>query len=145
MEVKSFWRPTKAALEALQSAGVALERRAAPNANLFLGATLPEGFEIVRRGTPACETVVGVIGERAEILAEDVAKTAAIFAAERLSLRPGCGSPDGQLAHDDGISVEALVHCGETLPQYKGVEMPWHCHALFQRARAAAFRVAISA
>lgn len=145
MEVKSFWRPTKAALEALQSAGVSIERRSAPNANLFLGATLPEGFEIVRRGTPACETVVGVTGERAKWLAEDVAKTAATFAAERLSLRPGCGSPDGQLAHDDGIAVEALVHCGETLPQYKGVAVPWYCHPLFHEARAAAFRVAIAA
>lgn len=74
MEVKSFWRPTNAAFEALQSAGVALERRSDPNANLFWGATLPEGFEIVRRGTPACETIVVVTGERAKWIAEKVAK-----------------------------------------------------------------------
>jgi len=143
MEVRSFWRPTTAALAALQAAGVSLERRSAPNAETLWGATLPEGFEIVRRGSPACATIIGVAGERAAWLAEAVIGTAERLAAERLAVRPGCGSPDGRNAHDDGIAIEALLHVGESRVQYKGVSMPWHTHPLFAAARAAAFQVAI--
>lgn len=67
------------------------------------------------------------------------------IAAERLAARPGCGSPDGQLAHDEMVAIAAMMECGNSRYVYKGQVMPWWHHEMFGPARHAAMRVASGA
>lgn len=61
MYVRDFWTPTTAARARLAQLGIKTERRDAPQAHLHYGCELPDGeFAVVRRGTPACPTVIGV-------------------------------------------------------------------------------------
>jgi|JI9StandDraft_2_1071091.scaffolds.fasta_scaffold726368_1 hypothetical protein len=69
-----------------------------------------------------------------------IIRRAAEIAKDRALLRPWCGSPDGQDAHDEGVAISALVEAGETRPMYKGVAMPWCQHPMFDAARASAWR-----
>jgi hypothetical protein len=57
-------------------------------------------------------------------------------------LRPGFGSPDGRIDHDDGVAVDALVACGERRTPWLDAPLPWHLHPLFRIARAAGKRAA---
>jgi hypothetical protein len=109
METRNFWRPTKAAAARMAELGIRPEWREPPYATMYYGGTtLPCDFIVVKPGTPAEETVIGVSSEPVGLV---MAKAAAI-AAERLPLRPNCGSPDGQTAHDEAVAIAAMVACG---------------------------------
>ena len=118
--------------------GICPERREAPNATMFYGCELPEEFIVIRRGSPAEETKIGLDSEPVGLVMAESAR----LAAERLKMRPGCGSPDGQEAHDDEIAIDAMIACGHSRTVYKGEVLPWWHHEMFAPARAAAFRVA---
>jgi hypothetical protein len=139
METRNFWRPTKAAAARLQALGIRPEWREPPDATMYYGGVvLPDEFVIVRPGTPAEETVIGISSEPVGLVMAEAER----LAAERLPLRPGCGSPDGQTAHDEAVAIAAMVACGHRRHEYHGVVMPWWRHEMFGPARRAAFLVA---
>lgn len=139
MEARTFWRPTKAASKRMAELGIQPERREAPYATMYYGAELPDEFVVVRFGTPAEEAQIGLASEPVGIV---MAKAAEI-AAERLSMRPGCGSPDGMISHDEDVAIDALMFLGHSQPVYKGERLPWWHHEMFAPARAAAWRAAL--
>lgn len=65
MRVGDYWRPTRAAAGRLAELGLAVERREAPQAHLYLGTELPEEFVVLARGSAACATLVGLKEELA--------------------------------------------------------------------------------
>ena len=138
MKTRDFWAPTKAAAERMKELGINPERRDAPNAHMFYGCDLPEEFITIRIGSPAEAAKIGLASEPVGLV---MAKAAAI-AADRISTRPVCGSPDGRIAHDDDVAIDALISCGHERRVYKGETLPWHHHEMFSPARAAALRVA---
>jgi hypothetical protein len=140
MNVRDFWTPTAAAAARMADLNIRCERRQAPHATMYYGCELPEEFVAIRRGNPAEPTLVGLTSEPTA----KAIMTAAEIAIARLSSRPGCGSPDGQTAHDDGVAISALEQCGFSRPVYKGERLPWWHHHAFSPARAAAFRAATS-
>lgn len=138
METRDFWRPTKAAAERMAALGIHPERREPPYARMYYGTDLPDEFVVLYPGTPACETVIGIATEPVAVV---MAKAAAL-AVERLPLRPSCGSPDGQTAHDEAVAVDALVACGHHRPEHNGRPLPWWYHGMFGHAYYAAFMAA---
>ncbi len=138
MRVGDYWMPTSAAADRLAELGLEPERREAPQAHLYLGMELPEEFVILARGSAACSKLVGVEGE----LAARAVRAAERIAQERKGQRPGAGSPEGQIAHDNGVAIEALRETGCTRPSYKGEALTWDHHEWFAVARGAAFRAA---
>jgi hypothetical protein len=139
MKTRDFWAPTKAAAERIRELGIRPERRDAPNATMFCGCELPDEFVVIRNGSPAEATKIGLSTEPVGV----VMTTASRLAAERMAMRPGCGSPDGQTAHDDAVAVDAMISCGHRRTVYKGETLPWWHHEMFAPARAAAWRAAI--
>ena len=138
MRVGNYWRPTRAAAERLDELGLEPKRGKAPNAHLHLEAELPEEFVILVRGSATHATLVGVEGEPAA----QVMRRAERIARERKELRPGEDNPDGQLAHDEQVAVEALKEMSCTRPSYNGDTLPWDHHEWFAVARGTAFRAA---
>ncbi len=139
METRDFWLPTKAAAARMAALGIHPERREPPYARMYYGGTdLPDEFVVLFPRTPACETVIGIATEPVAVV---MAKAAAL-AVERLPLRPSCGSPDGQTAHDEAVAVDALVACGHHRPEHNGRPLPWWYHEMFGHAYYAAFMAA---
>ena len=139
METRDFWRPTKAAAERMAALGIHPERREPPYTTTYCGEnTLPDEFVVLYPGTPACETVIGLATEPVGAV---MAKAAAL-AVERLPLRPSCGSPDGQTAHDEAVAIDAMVSCGHCRHEYHGGPLPWWHHEMFGHACDAAFMAA---
>ena len=138
MKTRDFWAPTKAAASRMAELGIFPKRRDAPNATMYYGCELPQEFIVIQRGSPAEETKIGLASEPAGLVMAEAAR----IAAERLAMRPECGSPDGRTAHDDKIAIDAMIACGHSRAVYKGETLPWWHHEMFAPARAAAFRVA---
>lgn len=136
MKVGDYWVPTRAAGGRIAELGLTVERRTAPYAHMYYETDLPDEFVIISKGSPACAISVGVEGEPAV----QVIRIAERIAKERKRLRPGAGSPDGCIYHDEVAAVDALKEAGCTRPVYKGETMPWWHHEYFTAARAAAFR-----
>jgi hypothetical protein len=138
MKTRDFWAPTRAAAARMTQLGIYPERRETNGGLLFYGCELPDEFIVIRFGSPAEEARIGLASEPVGLVMAESAR----LAAERLAMRPGCGSPDGRTAHDDEIAIDAMIACGHSRTVYKGETMPWWHHEMFAPARAAAFRVA---
>lgn len=145
MRVGNYWRPTNAAAIRLAEIGLTAGRGEAPNAHLYLEAELPGEFVIVKRGSPACCTLVGVDGEPVV----EVMRLAERIARERKELRSMLGRPwaggagFGQINHYDKVAIEALKKAGCEQPSYKGETLPWWHHEWFAAVRGAAFRATL--
>lgn len=133
MKTRDFWAPTKAAAARMAELGIFPERREAPNATMFYGGCeLPQEFIVIQQGSPAEETTIGLASEPAGLVMAEAER----LAAERLAMRPGCGT------HDEEIAIAAMISCGHSRSVYKGETLPWWHHEMFAPARAAAFRAA---